>query len=152
MRSKSLSFVTAGLMLIAALAIAQEAKTLTGTVSDAMCGKTHMMQGASAATCTRECVKAGSGYALVVGDKVYTLKGGSRLAIDKFAGANAVVKGKLSGNTVTVGIDQGHSVERGSSLRILLWRPRIPKYLETSSHDRVSKQMCGVSELFVLSR
>jgi hypothetical protein len=88
-------------MLTATLAIAQDAKTLTGTVSDAMCGKTHMMQGASAAKCTRECVKAGTDYALVVGDKVYTLKG-DKAAIDKFAGANAVVKGKLSGSTVNV--------------------------------------------------
>ena len=101
MRFKSLAFVTSGLMLTTSLAIAQGAKTLTGTVSDAMCGKTHMMQGASAAKCTRECVKAGSGYALVVGDKVYTLTG-DKAAIDKFAGANVVVKGNVSGSTVAV--------------------------------------------------
>ena len=100
MRSNSVAFVTAGLML-ATLAIAQGAKTLTGTVSDAMCGKTHMMQGASAAKCTRECVKAGAEYALVVGEKVYALKG-DKVAIDKFVGANVVVKGKLDGNTVTL--------------------------------------------------
>jgi len=88
-------------MLTTSLAIAQAAETLTGTVSDAMCGKTHMMQGASAAKCTRDCVKAGSDYALVVGDKVYTLKG-DKTAIDKFAGANVIVKGKLSGSTVTM--------------------------------------------------
>src|SRR6266849_1936486 len=100
MRSNSVAFVAAGLML-ATLAIAQGAKTLTGTVSGAMCGKTHMMQGARAAKCTRECVKAGAEYALVVGDKVYTLAG-DKAEIDKFAGANVVVKGKLSGSTVTV--------------------------------------------------
>jgi hypothetical protein len=66
-----------------------------------MCGKTHMMKGESAAQCTRECVKSGSDYALVVGDKVYTLKG-DKTAIDKFAGANVIVKGKLSGSTVTM--------------------------------------------------
>jgi len=101
MRSKSLPFIAAGLMLTASLAMAQDAKTLTGTISDAMCGKTHMMQGASAAKCTRECVKAGAEYALVVGDKVYTLMG-DKAAIDKFAGASVVVKGRLSGSTVTV--------------------------------------------------
>lgn len=99
MRFNSLAFVTAGLMLTASLAVAQADQTLTGTVTDAMCGKKHMMQGA--AKCTRECVKSGSDYALVVGDKVYTLKG-DKAAIDKFAGANVVVKGKTSGNTVTV--------------------------------------------------
>ena len=101
MRFTSFALVTAGLMLTTSLAIAQAAKTLTGTVSDAMCGKTHMMKGESPAQCTRECVKSGSDYALVVGDKVYTLKG-DRTAIDKFAGANVIVKGKLSGSTVTM--------------------------------------------------
>jgi hypothetical protein len=66
-----------------------------------MCGKKHMMQGKSAAECTRECVKEGSDYSLVVGDKVYTLKG-NKTAIDKFAGANVIVKGKTSGSTVTM--------------------------------------------------
>jgi hypothetical protein len=99
MRLNSLSFVTAGLMLTASLAHAQADQTLTGTVTDSMCGKKHMMQGA--AQCTRECVKSGSDYALVVGDKVYTLKG-DKAAIDKFAGANVVVTGKTSANTVTV--------------------------------------------------
>jgi hypothetical protein len=88
-------------MLTASFAFPQGTTTLTGTVSDAMCGKTHMMKGASAATCTRECVKEGSDYALVVGDKVYTLKG-DKAAIDKFAGAKVVVKGRLSGSTVTM--------------------------------------------------
>jgi hypothetical protein len=37
----------------------------------------------------------------VVGDKVYTLTG-DKAAIDKFAGASVVVKGKVSGSTVTV--------------------------------------------------
>ena len=38
---------------------------------------------------------------MVVGDKIYILKG-DKAAIDKFAGANVVVKGKTSGSTVTV--------------------------------------------------
>ncbi len=101
MRFNSLAFVTSGLILTASLAIAQATKSLTGTVSDAMCGKTHMMKGESAAQCTRECVKEGSDYALVVGDKVYTLKG-DKAAIDKFAGENVIVKGMRSGSTVTV--------------------------------------------------
>jgi N-acetylglucosamine-6-phosphate deacetylase len=101
MRFRLLTFATAGLVLTTSLAITQAAKTLTGTVSDTMCGKTHMMKGASAAKCTRECVKDGSDYALVVGDKVYTLKG-DKVAIDKFAGENVIVKGTLSGSTVTM--------------------------------------------------
>jgi hypothetical protein len=60
-----------------------------------------MMQGVTAAQCTQECVKSGSDYALVVGDKVYTLKG-DKAAFDKFAGANLVVKGKTNGVRGTV--------------------------------------------------
>ncbi len=39
-------------------------KTLTGTVSDSMCGAHHMEKDKSAAECTRECVKKGTKYAL----------------------------------------------------------------------------------------
>jgi hypothetical protein len=101
MRFNALTFVTAGLALSASLVVAQADQTLTGTVTDAMCGKKHMMHGKTPAQCTRECVKSGSDYALVVGDKIYILKG-DKAAIDKFAGANVVVKGKTSGSTVTV--------------------------------------------------
>lgn len=82
-------------------ASAQSSQTLTGTVSDAMCGAHHMMQGKTAAECTRECVKQGSDFALVSGGKVYTLKG-DKSPIDKLAGENVVVKGKVSGTTISV--------------------------------------------------
>jgi hypothetical protein len=101
MRFNSFAVAMAGLVLTASFAVAQATETLTGTVSDAMCGKKHMMKGESAAQCTRDCLKEGSDYALVVGDKVYTLKG-DKAAIDKFAGADVIVKGKLSGSTVTM--------------------------------------------------
>src|SRR5437016_11198307 len=42
------------------------AETLTGIVSDSMCGAHHMAKDKSAAECTRECVKGGMKYALVV--------------------------------------------------------------------------------------
>jgi hypothetical protein len=75
--------------------------TLTGVVSDAICGAHHSMKGMSAADCTRMCVKAGQGYALVVGDKVYSVSGHSQ-DFDKYAGQKVTVKGKLSANTVAV--------------------------------------------------
>ena len=40
-------------------------KTLTGVVSDAMCGQTHMMKDKPTAECLRYCVKQGTKYALV---------------------------------------------------------------------------------------
>ena len=79
----------------------QSSQTLTGTVSDAMCGAHHMMQAKTAAQCTRECVKQGSDFALVSGGKVYTMKG-SKSQFDKFAGENVVVNGKVPGTTISV--------------------------------------------------
>ena len=66
-----------------------------------MCGAHHMMQGATAAQCTRECVKQGSDFALVSAGKVYTLKG-DKSQFDKFAGQNVTIKGKIDGKTITV--------------------------------------------------
>lgn len=60
-----------------------------------------MMKDKSPAECTRLCVKQGSDYALVVGNKVYVLKG-DKAKIDKFAGQKAMVMGKISGTTVQV--------------------------------------------------
>ncbi len=88
------------LLISAGLFAADSPKTFTGTVSDTMCGAKHtMMPGKPDADCVRACVKAGSDYALVVGNKVYTLKG-DKAAIDKLAGQKATVTGKLSGNVI----------------------------------------------------
>jgi hypothetical protein len=76
------------------------AKTLSGVVSDNMCGAKHMAKDKSA-DCTRECVKTGSDYALVVGDKIYPLKG-DKAELDKYAGQRATVKGTLDGNNINV--------------------------------------------------
>jgi hypothetical protein len=97
MRHRSLALVAAGLALTTSLALAE---TFTGTVSDTMCGKKHMMAGDSDAQCVRACVKDGADYALVIGDKVYTLKG-DKTQIDKLAGDKVVIDGQLSGDTLT---------------------------------------------------
>lgn len=76
------------------------ATTLTGTVSDAMCGAHHMMAG-SARDCTLACVKDGSGYALVVSGHVFKLKG-HEAELEKLAGARATVTGHRVGKTITV--------------------------------------------------
>ena len=76
-------------------------KTLTGTVSDSMCGAHHMAKDKTPAECTRTCVKQGTKYALVIGKKVYTLEG-HEAELDKLAGKKAAVKGKVSGETVAV--------------------------------------------------
>ena len=99
-----------GMAVVPALA-AGKSETLTGEVSDAMCGAKHEMPG-KAADCTKGCVKHGSKYALVVGDKVYTLETSDTAALDKLnslAGAKAKVTGDVDGTTVAV-----KSVEAGS--------------------------------------
>jgi hypothetical protein len=83
---------------------AGKSQTLTGEVSDAMCGAKHEMPG-KPADCTRACMKHGSKYALVVGDTVYTLETSDKAALDKLndlAGAKAKVTGEVDGTTITV--------------------------------------------------
>ena len=76
-------------------------QTLTGQVADAMCGRHHMMPGKSETECTRACIKEGSKYAFVVGDKIYTLEGKVD-GLDEFAGKNATVTGTVKGDTMNV--------------------------------------------------
>ena len=78
-----------------------EQKTLTGIVSDAMCGQTHMMKDKPAAECLRYCIKQGTKYALVAGKMVYTLEG-HEAELDKYAARKVTVKGTLKGETLTV--------------------------------------------------
>ncbi len=102
MRRKGLMAIAAGMMLplAANMALAAATQTLTGTIGDAMCGKAHTMGKEGPAECTRECVKAGSDYALIVGDKVYTLKG-DKTKLDKMAGEKVTVKGTVQGKVFT---------------------------------------------------
>jgi hypothetical protein len=104
-RFQYLGLVTFTLALTCALAMAApKGKTYTGVVSDSMCGAKHMMAG-DAAACTHECVSKGSKYALVVGDKVYTLDTSDKDALatlDKQAGATVTVTGTETGDTIAV--------------------------------------------------
>lgn len=105
LRTRNAGMLLLSLLLIIGLAVSTAfaaGKSYTGTVSDAMCGAKHM---GSAAECTRGCVKKGSQYALVVGDKVYTLETTDKAALatlDKQAGAKATVTGTEKDNTITV--------------------------------------------------
>ncbi len=75
--------------------------TLSGTVSDSMCGATHMAKDKTPAECTRMCVQDGQKYALVVGKKVYTLDGHED-ELSKLAGRSAAVQGTLNGSALSV--------------------------------------------------
>jgi hypothetical protein len=70
-----------------------------------MCGAEHMEPGVTAADCTRACVAKGSKYALVIGDKVYTLDGEDKTALDqldKLADKKVTVMGTAEGDTIHV--------------------------------------------------
>jgi hypothetical protein len=76
-------------------------KTLTGVVSDSMCGVNHMAKNMNSADCLRMCVKKGTKYALVVDKKVYTLEG-HEAELDKYAAQKVTLQGTVNGETMNV--------------------------------------------------
>ncbi|HEV2697298.1 MAG TPA: hypothetical protein VGU90_04845 [Terriglobales bacterium] len=100
---RNFGLALAAMLLAVVTAYAAKSETFTGEVSDAMCGAKHAT--ADKAACTRACVKKGSNYALVVGDKVYTLQSSDQSTkdkLDKLAGEKAKVTGTASGDTIEV--------------------------------------------------
>jgi hypothetical protein len=98
--------IGAAVLAFASLAAfaAPKAQTFTGEVSDSMCGAKHAMAGSNAA-CTRACIKKGSDYTLVSGDKVYTLKTSDKAVLselDSLAGQKANVTGTADGDNIEV--------------------------------------------------
>ncbi len=103
-RGSAILLTIAAALALAVSAFSAKASTFTGTVSDSMCGAKHAMPGDDAG-CTRACVSKGSKYALVVGDKVYTLDTSNKQALDtldKQAGAKVTVTGTEKDNVITV--------------------------------------------------
>jgi len=104
MRLANRRFFCLATLLLIALPLTAKTQSYTGIVSDAMCGKKHMMEGDPAA-CLRACVQKGSKYALVVGDKVYTLDSDDKATLatlDSLANQKATVNGEANGDEITV--------------------------------------------------
>lgn len=95
---KFLLSMTVALAFVTTLTAAPQ--KLTGILTDSMCTKKHMMSG-SAADCTRECVKGGAKYVLVVSGKVYELQGDKKKFYD-LAGQKVDVTGDITGGTLAV--------------------------------------------------
>lgn len=94
---------TLGTMLVfgaAAGAFAQQ-QTVTGTVTDAMCGATHVAKDKTPAECRQMCVKGGQKYALAADKKLYALEG-HEAELSKLAGQKVTVTGTVKGDTVAV--------------------------------------------------
>ena len=103
MRSQKFNLIALLSIAVMSTVAASKAQTFTGEVSDSMCGAKHMME--NKADCTRACVSKGSSYALVVGDKVYTLHTSDKAALDQLntlAGEKAKVTGTADGDTIEV--------------------------------------------------
>ena len=103
MRSRKFSLIAILFAAVMVMLAAAKPQTFTGEVSDSMCGAKHMMD--NKAECTRTCVSKGSNYALVVGDKVYTLNTTSKAALDQLntlAGEQAKVTGSVNGDAIDV--------------------------------------------------
>jgi hypothetical protein len=103
MKLRNIVVVAIVAIVVTSALAAGKPQTFTGEVSDSMCGAKHMMEGNAA--CTRACVRKGSNYALVVGDKVYTLHTDDKAALDeldKMAGEKAKITGVADGEVIEV--------------------------------------------------
>src|SRR5579872_3434012 len=83
--------------------------TLTGIVSDSVCGGDHGIRARGDLECTRACVELGAQYALMVGKlrvgkKMYILHG-HEADLDRFAGKEVWVKGWALGRDAII-VDQ----------------------------------------------
>lgn len=69
-------------------------QTVTGVVTDTMCGANHKAMNVSPdSRCVRECIRMGSKYALLANNKVYTFE--NQQAPAKYAGEKVKVTGTL---------------------------------------------------------
>jgi len=81
---------------------AEAGKTFAGMITDSRCGARHPMDsGKAPAECARLCVRNGSRYVLVNGEKNHSLQGDTG-QIEKLAGERVNVVGMLEGDTIKV--------------------------------------------------
>jgi hypothetical protein len=75
---------------------------LSGTISDAKCGKAHADASEKSMACVKKCAAGGQAAVFVVGDKVYTFDAKSAAKITPHLGHKVEINGKLKGDVVTV--------------------------------------------------
>jgi hypothetical protein len=95
--------IAGGEPVLAGTRVTRGERTFTGLVTDDHCGARHEMDsGMNPSECTRMCVRNGSKYILIQGDKRYVLAG-NESKLDELAGQRANIAGTLAGNTIKVG-------------------------------------------------
>ena len=95
------------LLAVAALSAGPDKQTLTGIITDDMCGKaghTQMRMGPTDAECTIACIGAhGTAYVLYDGKEVYTLS--DQRTPEQFAGQIVRVTGTLNAKTKVIQVE-----------------------------------------------
>ncbi len=105
-------FLLSGLLIIGGPVAGFGAqKTLTGQISDAMCGADHsMMQHGTAKPnarkCTQACVKTGQAYVLVSNGHVYHITNQDFAGLAKYAGESVRATGELGGDNKSITISK----------------------------------------------
>ena len=96
----------AAFLICAGMAMAADApRTFTGVITDTMCGADHSHMGIKPdSKCVRECVRAGSKYALWNGKKLYTLS--DQQTPEKFAAEKVKITGTLFEKTGIIKVDK----------------------------------------------
>ena len=81
--------------------------TMTGMISDSMCGLSHAKMtaghpGMTDRACTLACVKGGAKYIFVSNGKIYQIANQTLADLEKNAGENVSLTGDFNGQTVTI--------------------------------------------------
>lgn len=95
-----------GLLACFAWSASATTMTVTGTISDSMCGMSHAKMIAdhggkmTAKECTMACVKAGAKYVFVANKKVYTIENQDLAALQQHAGERVTLTGDFGANNM----------------------------------------------------
>ena len=96
-----------GVVVLAALAAGQAKQTVTGVITDSVCGRgdhSGMQMGPSDAECTIACVHShGAKFVLFDGKEIYNLS--DQQTPEKFAGQKVAVRGTVDAKSKTIQVD-----------------------------------------------
>jgi hypothetical protein len=107
-RDEMMLLKTTVCLLISALSVTAAEKTITGTISDDMCGADHNGMPHTGKLdphqCALDCAKAASKWVLVSGATIYAIANQTLPQLPVHAGHNVKITGDLSsdGKTITV--------------------------------------------------
>jgi hypothetical protein len=83
-----------------------EQRTWTGVISDSMCKRHHESGAEGQETtdpdCTRDCVKGGSKYVLMIDDNAHAIANQDHEQLAEHAGMRVVMRGTLQGDAIEV--------------------------------------------------